>query len=402
MQLRKVINNFQDVEYNFQLIDRLLKGQGLDGDYIREVPALKISGRLEAHQVTIGNESLFAEGYDPEAVAYQASRRIEELKGTLGDMAFEDQVEIAKLGATIVSGGYLQTIKINAASITAGTIDAARIAAGTIDADKIKARAIETDKIAVGGVTSTNLGNGSVIDIKIAAGAISSNHIAAGAVTAAKIAAGAINANNLAANLILSGTIWAGYNRVRLSPSGIDVFGQSLNFYYSSNVGSIYASNASTLSINANIINLTANSYARAYEFRASRLRSNVGDLGYVGFSNAKYYAGYFQNLPGCPTPTSNSGIGVMKRINQPLVRDGQHGRRHYFLDEDFPSEMKCRTVAINDEGDLVETEEEEIEYIRTIGVLVQSVRELIDKVEYLEKEVEKLGSGSGRSESSE
>lgn len=412
MQLRKVINNFQDVEYNFQLIDRLLKGQGLDGDYIREVPALKISGRLEAHQVTIGNESLFAEGYDPEAVAYQASHRIEELKGTLGDMAFEDQVELAKLGATVVSDGYLQTILINAASIKAGTIDAARIAAGTITADKIKARSIDTDQIAIGGVTSTNLGSGSVIDIKIgsgavsgskiAAGAISANHIAAGAVTAAKIAAGAVNANNLAANLILAGTIWAGYNRVRLSPSGIDIFGQSLNFYYSSNVGSIYASNTGTISITANIISLNANSYARAYEFRASRLLPNPKDLGYVGFSDAKYYRGYFHNLPGCPTPTSNSGIGVMKRINRPLVRDGQHGRRHYFLDEDFPSEMKCRTVAINDEGDLVETEEEEIEYIRTIGVLVQSVRELIDKVEHLEKEVERLGSGSGRSESSE
>ena len=62
MQLRKTIRNFQDVEYNFKLIDRLLKGHMLDGDYIRELPALKITGRLEAHQVTIGHESMFEKG----------------------------------------------------------------------------------------------------------------------------------------------------------------------------------------------------------------------------------------------------------------------------------------------------------------------------------------------------
>ncbi|HQE04489.1 MAG TPA: hypothetical protein PLI26_08980, partial [Bacillota bacterium] len=172
MQLRKTIKNFQDVEYNFKLIDRLLKGHGLDGEHIREVPALKISGRLDANQITVGSGTLFEQGYDMESVSSQLSMKIRELRDSLGDMAFEDQVELAKLGSTIVQGGYLQTIKINAASITAGTISSDRIASGSITADKIKARSIDTDKITVGGVTSTNLANNSVITVKLADNAV--------------------------------------------------------------------------------------------------------------------------------------------------------------------------------------------------------------------------------------
>lgn len=401
MQLRKTIKNFQDVEYNFKLIDRLLKGHMLDGDYIRELPALKITGRLEAHQVTIGHESKFEKGYDPDTLAEQAGLEIEKLKGSLGDMAFEDQVELAKLGTTIVSGGYLQTIKINAASITTGTIAAARIAAESITASKIRAKTITADQIKNSAVDSNILGDGSVITVKlasqavtgakIAAEAVTASKIAAGAITAGKIAAGAVTAGKLAASIILSGTIWAGYNKVRLDKDGIRVYGQCLHFQYSNTlVGSIYASGTETLTLHADRINLTPNDYARTHEMRVTRLIPNSGDVGYVGMSGQKFAYGYFGNLPGCPTPTSNSGIGVMKKISKPEVRNGKHGTRHYFLDDDFPSEMKCKVIAENEHGEFVETEEEEIEYIRTIGVLVQSVRELIDKVEKLEKEVYK------------
>src|SRR5690606_38754021 len=48
--------------------------------------------------------------------------------------------------------------------------------------------------------------------------------------TAAKIAAGAITADKLAASIILSGTIWAGYNKVKLSSAGIDIYGQVMSF----------------------------------------------------------------------------------------------------------------------------------------------------------------------------
>ena len=43
-------------------------------------------------------------------------------KPTFGNMAYENLVELAKLGNTVISGGYLQTILINADVIQAGTI----------------------------------------------------------------------------------------------------------------------------------------------------------------------------------------------------------------------------------------------------------------------------------------
>lgn len=108
----------------------------------------------------------------------------------------------------------------------------------------------------------------------------------------------------------------------------------------------------------------------------------------WLGASGNKFARGYFTQLPGCPMPTSNSGVKVLKKINNPKVMDGKHGTRHYFLDEDFPSEMKCKVATKTADGRVVETEEEEIEYIRTIGVLVQATREIISRIETLEKEV--------------
>jgi hypothetical protein len=435
VQLRKTIKNFQDVEYNFKLIDRLLKGHGLDGEHIREVPALKISGRLDANQITVGSGTLFEQGYDIESVSSQMDMKIRELRDSLGDMAFEDQVELAKLGSTIVQGGYLQTIKINAASITAGTISSDRIASGSITADKIKARSIDTDKITVGGVTSTNLANNSVITVKladnavtgakiaaeavtaskIAAGAVTAAKIAAGAVTAAKIAAGAITADKLAANIILTGTLWAGANRVKLDSRGITVYGESLRFYDGdTNAGGVVAIGSSlgiatagdlvlsassdkSISFGLEGIELmitksgiTLNQGLRAIGLYTNRLYDILpfNTTTWLGTSNNKFSRGYFTQLPGCPMPTSNSGVRVLKKINNPKVMDGKHGTRHYFLDEDFPSEMKCKVATKTADGRVVETEEEEIEYIRTIGVLVQATREIISRIETLEKEV--------------
>lgn len=95
-----------------------------------------------------------------------------------------------------------------------------------------------------------------------------------------------------------------------------------------------------------------------------------------IGASDNKWLAGYFTNVPACPVPTSNSALEVIKKIKAPKIRaDDRYGERHYFMDEDFPDEMKM-------------TEKDgtkEIEFIRTIGVLTQGMRELLEKVEALE-----------------
>jgi hypothetical protein len=106
----------------------------------------------------------------------------------------------------------------------------------------------------------------------------------------------------------------------------------------------------------------------------------------WLGTSTSKWQNGYFSNLPACPVPTSSSALDIIKKIKAPKVmKDDRYGKRHYFKDEDFPSEMKHKKVHKNEKGDIIEENEEEIEFIRTIGVLVQAVRELTEKVEALE-----------------
>ncbi len=48
----------------------------------------------------------------------------------LGDMAYEDVVELAKLGTTVITGGYLQTSLINTSAIAIGSFSGAGTLAG--------------------------------------------------------------------------------------------------------------------------------------------------------------------------------------------------------------------------------------------------------------------------------
>jgi len=480
VQLRKVIKSFQDVEYNFQLLDRLFKGHGIDGEYIREVPAMKVSGMLQAGQLFIGKESVFEEGYDPytkiapedlgemafeDAVekaklgttlidggylrtglidasridtgvlnaeririgsgsvfddgydpseketpegaqdkadgALTAAKEYADAYGSdLGSMAYENAVEKAKLGSTILSGGYLRTGFVDASRIDTGTLNAARIGAGTISATHIQSGAITADKISGGAISAG----------KIAANAISTDKISAGAITLGKIAAGAVGSNQIAANAVTAGKISVGSlsaisaNLGTITAGsiyGCSFYGQSLMFrnnagtikgFFAPGTGLSLNSQGGSLDLFASGGRLSlyagTNNVEVESNFVTRYIYPSSANVFSIGSSSRKFYRGYFSNLPGCPTPTSNSGINVMKKINSPKVRDGKHGVRHYFLDEDFPSEMKCKMVDIDEDGKEVELEEEEIEYIRTIGVLVQSVRELIDKVEKLERTV--------------
>ncbi len=72
--------------------------------------------------MTIGSNTIFEDGYDP-------SEKMDKVE--LGDLAFEDAVEKAMLGTTIIEGGYLKT----------GFVDASRIDTGTINANQINIEA---------------------------------------------------------------------------------------------------------------------------------------------------------------------------------------------------------------------------------------------------------------------
>ncbi len=99
--------------HNFDVVKKLLYSN-LDDANIREIHADRITaGIIEAERIRIGQGSVFDEGYNP----------IEKLDtDDVGAMAFEDAVEYAMLGDTLIIGGYLQTVLINADYITAGTI----------------------------------------------------------------------------------------------------------------------------------------------------------------------------------------------------------------------------------------------------------------------------------------
>ena len=73
-------------------------------------------------KVTIGSNTNFEDGYDP-------SEKMDQVD--LGDLAFEDAVEKAMLGTTIIEGGYLKT----------GFVDAARIDTGTLNANQVNIEA---------------------------------------------------------------------------------------------------------------------------------------------------------------------------------------------------------------------------------------------------------------------
>lgn len=72
---------------------------------------------LEANKITVIGGKI-SDGVISGADAWNAKVDA----GDLGNMAFENLVELSKLGTTIVEGGYLKTILIDAQYITAGTI----------------------------------------------------------------------------------------------------------------------------------------------------------------------------------------------------------------------------------------------------------------------------------------
>ncbi len=88
----------------------------IDGGYLKTgfVDASRIdTGTLNAARVSIGSTSSFDSGYDP-------STKL--ASGDVGDLAFENLVEEAKLGSTIIDGGYIKSSLLTADNIITGTL----------------------------------------------------------------------------------------------------------------------------------------------------------------------------------------------------------------------------------------------------------------------------------------
>jgi len=101
-----------------------------------------------------------------------------------------------------------------------------------------------------------------------------------------------------------------------------------------------------------------------------------------LGYSWRKWYKVWRKYEGSCALPTNNSAIDVLKKITDPKKRKGEYGYRHYFEDNQFPDEMKMFATR---EGEKTGKGKKEIEHVQSLGVVIQAVRELIKKVEFLE-----------------
>lgn len=107
-----------------------------------------------------------AQGYAGDALN-TAKGYTDTLQTTLGGMAFQDQVTLAKLDSTIIDGAYIKTTLIKASSITADKLDVDSVRAVVLTTESLQAVRIVTGNIEVtnnalvGGfkVSSYNLAN---------------------------------------------------------------------------------------------------------------------------------------------------------------------------------------------------------------------------------------------------
>jgi len=110
-----------------------------------------------------------------------------------------------------------------------------------------------------------------------------------------------------------------------------------------------------------------------------------IGDVGTFNDKSTVYCSG----LSACPMPANLNSLDIIRSMKDPSENiQGHFGTGYkYFSIEDFPEEMKAEFKSKDKDGK--ETIVKDIEIIRTVGVLVQSVRELTAKVDALENKTE-------------
>lgn len=100
----------------------------------------------------------------------------------------------------------------------------------------------------------------------------------------------------------------------------------------------------------------------------------------WLGTATLKWAWVHYVNRGFCDLPTSQNAIEIIKKVKPCKKKSGLYGNRDYFIDdEQFPDEMRCLNEK---EG------KKEMELTRVTGVMFQAIRELIEKVDILEKSI--------------
>lgn len=100
---------------------------------------------------------------------------------------------------------------------------------------------------------------------------------------------------------------------------------------------------------------------------------SGLWDLG----SSSNKFNLFYGGVTACSLPTYNSALRVLKKIKKPKIHDGHFGKKQYFIEDEFPEEIKYLNKR---------TGKKIIETFHILGFVVQALRELTEKVEELEK----------------
>lgn len=149
------------------IVAKTLSVVGINAEWIN-------AGQIAAARVRIGAGTTFDTGYDPSAKLDEAD---------VGDLAFLDLVESAKLGTTIISGGYIRSDLLTADNIITGAIKSSGYS-GVTDGSAYSTLG-----------TCINLANGSITSKKFRIDS-AGNAYFSGAVSGSIITGGSININN--------------------------------------------------------------------------------------------------------------------------------------------------------------------------------------------------------------
>jgi hypothetical protein len=96
---------------------------------------------------------------------------------SVGDMAFQNMVEKAKLGTTIIQGGYIITSLITASNIQTGTLNASLVSVTNLNASNITSGTLNATVIGAGTITATKLSISTLSSITADLGAITAGSI---------------------------------------------------------------------------------------------------------------------------------------------------------------------------------------------------------------------------------
>jgi len=109
----------------------------------------------------------------------------------------------------------------------------------------------------------------------------------------------------------------------------------------------------------------------------STSLNLNLGD------PNRKWNY-YYGNITGCDLPVKNSAINVFKKLPKVVIKKGHYGKGQYLEEDKMPDEFRYEDK---------NTGKKPISGWHTLGLCVQAIRELIEKIENLEQRLNDLES---------